>query len=277
MDPSSASLAGRTALVTGAGAGIGRAIARVMAAFGARVAVLDREADGARRTAADITGAGGAALAVHADAREPEAVDAALDANAAQLGLVDVLVNNAGGVFAAPFLEAAPKGWHALWRANLESVLHCTQRVARRLVDSGRAGSIINVVSIEGVRAAPLYAAYAAAKAGVISATRTLALELAPHAIRVNAIAPDICLTEGLEALVPPADRGRWNHIVPLGRAAEPDDIAGAAVFLACDLSRYVTGITLHVDGGTQAAGGWYRDPADGAWVLGPGRGTRQV
>jgi NAD(P)-dependent dehydrogenase (short-subunit alcohol dehydrogenase family) len=277
MDPSSASLAGRTALVTGAGAGIGRAIARVMAAFGARVAVLDRDADSARRTAADITGAGGEALAVHADAREPEAVDAALDATAAQLGLVDVLVNNAGGVFAAPFLEAAPKGWHALWRANLESVLHCTQRVARRLVDSGRAGSIINVVSIEGVRAAPMYAAYAAAKAGAISATRTLALELAPHAIRVNAIAPDICLTEGLEALVPPGDRGRWNHIVPLGRPGEPDDIAGAAVFLACDLSRYVTGITLHVDGGTQAACGWYRDPGDGAWVLGPGRGTRQV
>src|SRR5262245_19021907 len=168
MDPSSASLAGRTALVTGAGAGIGRAIARVMAAFGARVAVLDRDADSARRTAADITGAGGEALAVHADAREPEAVDAALDATAGQLGLVDVLVNNAGGVFAAPFLEAAPKGWHALWRANLESVLHCTQRVARRLVDSGRAGSIINVVSIEGVRAAPMYAAYAAAKAGAI-------------------------------------------------------------------------------------------------------------
>jgi flavin reductase (DIM6/NTAB) family NADH-FMN oxidoreductase RutF len=102
----------------------------------------------------------------------------------------------------------------------------------------------------------------------VISVTRTLALELAPHRIRVNAIAPDICLTEGLEAMVPPNERARWTHLVPLGRPADPDDIAGAAVFLVSDLSRYVTGITLHVDGGTHAAGGWYRDPADGTWVL---------
>ncbi len=277
MDPSHASLAGRTALVTGAGAGIGRGIARTLARFGARVAVLDRDPDTARHTAADIASAGGEALAVHADARDPVAVGAALDATAAQLGLVDVLVNNAGGVFVAPFLESVPKGWHALWRANLESVLHCTQLVARRLVAAERAGSVVNVVSIEGMRAAPQYAAYAAAKAGAISVTRTLALELAPHAIRVNAIAPDICLTEGLAAMVPASERGRWAHIVPLGRAGEPDDVAGAAVFLASDLARYVTGITLHVDGGTHAAGGWYRDPDGGAWTLGPPRGRREV
>jgi 3-oxoacyl-[acyl-carrier protein] reductase len=277
MDPSSASLDGRTALVTGAGAGIGRGIARVMARFGARVAVLDRDPETAGRTAAGIASAGGEALAVPADARDPDAVAAALDATAAHLGPVDVLVNNAGGVFVAPFLDSAAKGWHALWRANLESVMHCTQLVARRLVAAGHPGSVVNVVSIEGMRAAPHYAAYAAAKAGAVSLTRTLALELAPHAIRVNAIAPDICLTEGLEAIVPPAERGRWAYIVPLGRAAEPDDIAGAAVFLASDLARYVTGITLHVDGGTHAAGGWYRDPDGGAWTLGPPRGRGEV
>jgi NAD(P)-dependent dehydrogenase (short-subunit alcohol dehydrogenase family) len=276
MDPSCASLAGRTALVTGAGAGIGKGIALALARFGARVAVLELHAETARRTADAISAAGGAALALPADARDPGAVTAALDAAAARFGVVDVLINNAGGTFAAPFLDSAAKGWHALWRANLESVLHCTQLVARRLVAAGRAGSVVNVVSIEGVRAAPLYAAYAAAKAGVISITRTLALELAPHAIRVNAIAPDICRTEGLEALVPAAERGRWAQIVPLGRAAEPDDIAGVAVFLASDLSRYVTGITLHVDGGTHAAAGWYRDPDGSGWILGPGRG-RQV
>ncbi len=277
MDPSCASLAGRTALVTGAGAGIGKGVALALARFGARVAVLELHAETAHRTADEIAGAGGEALAVAADARDPDAVTAALDAAAARFGVVDVLINNAGGTFAAPFLDSAPKGWHALWRANLESVLHCTQLAARRLVAAGRAGSVVNVVSIEGVRAAPLYAAYAAAKAGAISVTRTLALELAPHAIRVNAIAPDICLTEGLAALVPPAERGRWAQIVPLGRAAVPDDIAGAAVFLASDLSRYVTGITLHVDGGTHAAGGWYRDPDGGGWILGPRRGRGQV
>ncbi len=272
MDPSSASLAGRTALVTGAGAGIGRGIAQAMARFGARVAVLDRDGETADRTAGDIVAAGGDALAVVADAREADAVAAALDATAARFGLVDVLVNNAGGVFATSFLDAAAKGWQALWRANLESVMHCTQLVARRLVATGRPGSVITVVSIEATRAAPHYAAYAAAKAGAVSLTRTLALEFAPHGIRVNAIAPDICLTEGLAAMVPPAERARWAHIVPLGRAAAPDDIAGAAVFLASDLARYVTGITLHVDGGTHAAGGWYRDPDGGAWTLGPPR-----
>src|SRR4029453_4157502 len=245
MDPSSASLAGRTALVTRAGAGIGRGIARAMARFGAAVAVLDRDAETAARTTADITHAGGRAVAVSADARDPDAMSAALAETTAQLGLVDVLVNNAGGVFAAPFLDGAAKGWHALWRANLESVMHCTQLVAAQLVPAARPGSVITIVSIEGTRAAPQYATYAAAKAGAISLTRTLALELAPHAIRVNAIAPDICLTEGLAAMVPAAERGRWAHIVPLGRAAEPDDIAGAAVFLASDLARYVTGITL--------------------------------
>jgi NAD(P)-dependent dehydrogenase (short-subunit alcohol dehydrogenase family) len=276
MDPSSVSLAGRTALVTGAGAGIGRGIARTLARFGARVGVLELHPDTAQRTADEIVQAGGEAVALPADARDPEAVAGALDLTAARFGPVDTLVNNAGGTFAASFLDSAPKGWHALWRANLESVLHCTQLVGRRLVAAGCGGSVINVVSIEGGRAAPLYAAYAAAKAGAISVTRTLALELAPHRIRVNAIAPDICLTEGLEALVQPGERARWPHLVPLGRAGDPDDIAGAAVFLASDLSRYVTGITLHVDGGTHAAGGWYRDPADGSWVLGPPRG-RQV
>jgi len=276
MDPSSVSLAGRTALVTGAGAGIGRGIAGTLARFGARVGVLELHPDTAQRTVDEIVRAGGEAVALPADARDPEAVAGALDLAAARFGPVDILVNNAGGTFAASFLDSAPKGWHALWRANLESVLHCTQLVGRRLVAAGCGGSVINVVSIEGERAAPLYAAYAAAKAGAISVTRTLALELAPHRIRVNAIAPDICLTEGLEALVQPGERARWTHLVPLGRAGDPDDIAGAAVFLASDLSRYVTGITLHVDGGTHAAGGWYRDPGDGSWVLGPPRG-RQV
>ena len=127
-------------------------------------------------------------------------------------------------------------------------------------------------MSIEGVRAAPLYAAYAACKAGIINFTQSMALELGPHRIRVNAIAPDICLTEGLASLVGEAERARFEWIVPLGRAAVPEDIAGAAVFLASDLAGYVTGVTLHVDGGTHAAAGWYRDPGSGEWILGPGR-----
>jgi NAD(P)-dependent dehydrogenase (short-subunit alcohol dehydrogenase family) len=193
------------------------------------------------------------------------AVAAARDA----YGGLDILVNNVGGTFQRPFLEIEEKGWDALIRINLKSVFHGTRAAAPLLIERG-GGSVINVVSIEGVRAAPLYAPYAACKAGVINFTQTMALELAPHRIRVNAIAPDICLTEGLRAMLPDAALERHAYMVPLGRAAEPAEIAGPAVFLASDLASYVTGITLHVDGGTHAAGGWYTNPAGGAWVLGP-------
>ena len=276
MKPESASLDGRVALVTGAGAGIGKGVALALAAFGARVAVLELDPQTAERTVAEIAANGGEALALPADARDPDAVSRALEATSARFGPVDILVNNAGGTFAAPFLDSREKGWDALWRANAKSVMHCTQLVARGLVAAGRGGSVVNVVSIEAGRAAPLYAAYAAAKAGVVSLTRTLALELAPHGIRVNAVAPDICLTEGLAAMVPPPERERWAEIVPLGRPGEPADVAGAVVFLASDLSRYVTGVTLPVDGGTHAAGGWYRDAEGGGWVLGPPRRPRR-
>ena len=138
------------------------------------------------------------------------------------------------------------------------------------MIAQGRGGSIVNVVSIEAARAAPHYAVYAACKAAVVNFTRSTALELAPHGIRVNAIAPDICLTEGLAPLVGEAERARHRFIVPLGRAGVPEDIAGAAVFLASDLSAYVTGVMLPVDGGTHAAGGWYRDPGGEGWLLGP-------
>jgi 3-oxoacyl-[acyl-carrier protein] reductase len=262
-------LAGRTALVTGAGAGIGKGIARAFATFGARVAVLDVRADGADATAAEI---GGDALAVPADARDPEAVARAVEATRARFGALDVLVNNVGGTFRAPFLETSEKGWDALVRANLKTVLIGTRAVAPGMIAAGRGGSIVNVVSIEAERAAPLYAVYAACKAAVSSFTRSMALELAPHAIRVNALAPDICLTEGLAGMTDEADRERHRFIVPLGRAGTPEDVAGAAVFLASALAGYVTGVVLPVDGGTHAAGGWYADPDGGGWVLGPPR-----
>ncbi len=151
---------------------------------------------------------------------------------------------------------------------------------AERRAAHGRAGprgSLINVVSIEGVRAAPLYVTYAAAKAGAINFTKTLALELAPHGIRVNALAPDICLTEGLRALMDEASQERAKLIVPLGRLGEPADLGGVAVFLASDLSRYLTGETLHVDGGTHASAGWYHHPRDGRYVYGPLAGDERT
>jgi NAD(P)-dependent dehydrogenase (short-subunit alcohol dehydrogenase family) len=272
MDPRKAFLHERAAVVTGAGAGIGKGIALGMAAFGARVAILERQRETAEATAAEIVAAGGDALALPTDVRDGDAVERAVAAAAAAFGSVDVLVNNVGGTFRAPFLSTTAKADDALLRANLTSVLHGVRAAAPRMIAAGRGGSIINIVSIEGERAAPGYALYAAAKAAVISLTMTLALELAPHGIRVNAIAPDICMTEGLASMLSAAEQARHPHIVPLGRAAVPEDVAGAAVFLASDLAGYVTGVTIPVDGGTHAARGWYRDPHDGEWVLGPPR-----
>lgn len=143
--------------------------------------------------------------------------------------------------------------------------------MTRRLVETGRPGSVINVTSIEGVRAAPGYAAYAAAKAGVINYTKTAAFELAPHNIRVNALAPDLTVTEGLLAMSPDGLSPNASVMIPMGRPGHVDEMACAAVFLASEMSSYISGQTIHVDGGTDAAGGWYYHQQTGEPTLAPG------
>lgn len=265
IDPSSILLTGRVAVVTGGGAGIGKGIAEGLAAFGASVAIWERDPDTCAATAESI-----GALGLVTDVRDSAQVDTALESTVGELGEVSILVNNAGGTFFSPMLETTENGWDALYKANLRHVLLCTQRVARRLVAAGRPGSVINVTSIEGVRAAPGYAAYAAAKAGVINYTQTAAFELSPHGIRVNALAPDLTLTEGLMQISGGTLNPDIAPGIPMGRPGHVDEIASAAVFLASDMSSYITGQTLHVDGGTHAAGGWYHHPQTGRPTLGP-------
>ena len=265
IDPSDILLTGRVAVVTGGGSGIGRGIAAGLAAFGASVAIWERTPETCAAAAARSVRSGSPPTYVRATE-----VDAALAQTTAELGIPTILINNAGGVFWSSILETRENGWDALYRANLRHVLLCTQRVARGLVEAGVGGSITSITSIEGVRAAPGYAAYAAAKAGVINYTKTAALELAPYGIRVNALAPDITLTEGIKAIAPDGFEEGIASTVPMGRAGHVDEMAGAAVFLASDLASYVTGQTIHVDGGTEAAGGWYHHPETGAYSLGP-------
>jgi len=266
IDPSIVMLTERVAVVTGGGAGIGRGIAEGFAAFGAKVAIWERNPDTCAAVAESI-----GALGIVTDVRDSEQVDEALERTVNEVGEVSILVNNAGGVFNSPLLDTTENGWDALYKSNLRHVLLCTQRVARRLVAASQPGSVINVTSIEGVRAAPGYAAYAAAKAGVINYTQTAALELAPHNIRVNALAPDLTLTEGLMQISGGTLQPGPTPYIPMNRPGHVDEMAAAAVFLASEMSSYTTGQTIHVDGGTKAASGWYHNPDTGDYQLGPG------
>jgi NAD(P)-dependent dehydrogenase (short-subunit alcohol dehydrogenase family) len=248
---SSLGLEGKVTVITGAAAGIGAATATMFATEGAILALCDRQADYAD---------GEGPFRRQLDVRDHDAVTAFIAEVVAAFGRIDVVVNNAGGTFASSVLDVSPKGEAALIAENFTQVTHLVRQSVPHMPDGG---SIVNVTTIEAHRAAPGFAVYAAMKAGQANLTKTLALELAPAGIRVNAMAPDAIRSEGVSALGGAlAESGvpyRTAAGPPLGHYGTPDDAAGAILYLASDLARFVTGITLHVDGGNLAAGGWIR------------------
>ncbi|MEE9285168.1 MAG: SDR family oxidoreductase [Dehalococcoidia bacterium] len=268
MDGSMASLDGKTAIVTGSGGGIGKGIAQGLAAFGANVVVADKDGETAQATASELEAMGVQALPLATDVREQDQVKAMTGAALDRFGGIDILVNNVGGTFREDFVNVSERGWDALIRINLKSVFYCTKSVADEMIRRGTKGSIIQVTSIEAWRAAPGYAVYAACKAGLDNFTKTLALELGHHGIRVNSIAPDAIRTPGVGIGRTPEDEERYRRTIPLQRIGGSEDLAGTAVFLASEMSSFITGVTIHVDGGNFAAGGWLRNH-DGLWVTG--------
>ena len=263
-----ADLAGRVAVVVGGGGGIGRACAVDLARAGMHLALCDRDGAALDEVAAVIADAGGEVMTATLDARDADALSEFFDGADASFGArCDVLVNVVGGTFRQPFAESNPRGWDALIRTNFTWLLHSTQLAVSRMQRQG-GGSIINITSIEAHRAAPGYAVYAAMKAAVTSLTLTLAVELAPDGIRVNTIAPDYIATPGLASLAGSADEdtAALQHRIatPMGRVGTFEDAGGCALFLASNLSSFVTGSTLHPDGGALASAGWFNWPTEG-------------
>ncbi|MDM4141983.1 MULTISPECIES: SDR family oxidoreductase [Mycobacterium] len=255
-------LAGRVAVVTGGAGGIGAATARLFAEHGAEVVIADIDADLAAATAASITESAGSALAVATDVRDPDQVARLARAVLDRFGRVDVLVNNVGHWLRHPgsFADTDPGLWNDLYRINLHHVFLVTHAFLPTMVER-RAGAIVNVSSVEGLRGYPEDPVYAAFKAAVIAFTRSLAVQVGNDGVRVNAIAPDV--TESLQVpysqWLSAEEQAQWPQWVPVGRMGVPEDQARAILFLASDLSGFVTGHTIPTDGGTGAAGGWFR------------------
>ncbi len=245
----------KVALITGAKRGIGKAIAMAFAETGASVAVCSRVVDDGQLEAVadEVRQRGQHCLALQADVSQKADVDAMVQKVVDALGAIDILVNNAAVSISAPLMDTEEGAWDSIMNVDLKGYFLCSQTVGRRMAEQKR-GTIINISSRLGLKAAPFRGAYCVAKAGELMLTRVLALELAKDNIRVNAIAPGIVRTEGSASVWSnPEALQRFASTIPLGRIAVPEDIIGAALFLASDASSYITGHTIVIDGGMQA------------------------
>jgi D-sorbitol dehydrogenase (acceptor) len=253
-------LKGKVAIVTGGARGIGRAIALRYAREGAIPVIADVLATEADRTAAEITAAGGKAIALHVDVTRQDSIDALARTAVERAGGIDILFNNAGIFDVQPLLEVTRESWERILDVNVTGAFFVLQACARQMVAQDRGGKIINIASEAGRRGVGIMTQYCASKAAIVSITQSAALALAPHRINVNAIAPGVIDTpmgDLVDKLFtqhegrPQGERKKTVHLtIPWGRIGTPDDLIGAAVFLASADSDYVVGQTLNIDGG---------------------------
>jgi NAD(P)-dependent dehydrogenase (short-subunit alcohol dehydrogenase family) len=248
-------LNGKAALVTGAAQGIGLACAEALAAEGASVMLADLNEVGARKAAEALQGAGRKAASVACDVSKKADVERAVEATVQAFGALDILVANAGIVHAAEFLDLEEDDFDRVIAVNLKGIFLAGQAAARRMVKQGRGGAIVNMSSVNGVLAIPNQVPYVVSKGGINQLTKVMAISLAPHGIRVNAIGPGTILTELAKGAVL-GNREAERKILsrtPLGRMGEPAEVARVAAFLASEDASYVTGQTVYADGGRLA------------------------
>ena len=251
MTPSSPiDLTGKVALVTGASSGLGRRFALVLARAGAKVGVAARRTDRLAELVGEIESFDGRAVPIPLDVTEVASVRAAVATAETELGPIGVLVNNAGLIVAKPLLDHDLDDWNRVVDTNLKGVWLMAQEVARHMVRLGHGGSIINIGSILGLAARPMVPSYCAAKAGVIHLSRAMALELAPHKIRVNAIAPGFFESEMTHDYLASNSGRAMAARIPLKRTGAVEELDGALLLLASDASSYMTGAVITVDGG---------------------------
>ena len=253
-NPSVFDLTGQCAIVTGASRGLGRHFALTLAQAGARVVLAARGIERLNEVVEEIEAFGGCAVAVRVDVTGGESVRACVETAENAPGPIDILVNNAGIAVTKPILEHAEEDWDSVLDTNLKGIWLMAQEVARRMVHCGRGGSIINIASVLGERGISQLPGYCASKGGIINLTRAMAVELAPHGIRVNAVAPGYIETDMNRQFFATQAGQRLIKRIPQRRLGQVEDLDGALLLLASDASRYITGSVITIDGGQSAS-----------------------